>query len=65
MPNMPPGGENKSSEKGMAHAKKSSGSGKVAGIEEHHAGEKGSQGGGVFKIPEYIDHSCVRTPEHK
>jgi hypothetical protein len=39
----------------------------VAGIEEHgHAGEQGHQGGVVFKLPkDYVDHSCVRTPEKK
>ena len=63
---MPGPKENKASEVGMAtrgggHAES------VKGIEgEHgHAGEKGSQGGVVFKIPNYVDHSCVRTPEKK
>ena len=61
---MPGPKENKASMKGEArrgggHAES------VKGIEgEHdHAGEKGE--GVVFKIPDYIDHSCVRTPEKK
>jgi hypothetical protein len=62
MPNMPPGGENKSSHKGM---KKESGHPKsVAGIEDHnHAGERGHQDGVVFRLPkdsDCTDHSKVR-----
>lgn len=62
MPNMPPGGENKSSHKGM---KKESGHPHtVAGIEEHsHAGEQGANHGVVFKLPhesDITDHSKVR-----
>ena len=57
--------ENKPSMKGM---KRESGHpSSVAGIEgEHsHAGEKGHQGGVVFKIPKTCDHSDVMsTPEH-
>ncbi len=63
MPRMPPGGENKSSEKGMSR-KHSTSSETVASIEEHHhAGERGSQGGVVFKLPkdsEVCDHSKIR-----
>lgn len=58
--------ENKPSMKGM---KRESGHpSTVAGIEEHtHAGERGHQGGVVFKIPGGLpDHSCVmKTPEVK
>ena len=63
---MPGPKENKASMKGEAKHHVSPASETVAGIEEHsHAGEQGMHGGVVFRIPEYIDHSCVRTPEKK
>jgi hypothetical protein len=52
MPRMPPGGENKSSEKGMAKA-----SGHPRSVAE-------DEDGVVFKLPkDYVDHSVIRTPE--
>jgi hypothetical protein len=57
--------ENKASEKGM---KRESGHpNSVSSIEHTHAGERGHQGGVVFKIPQGLcDHSDVMsTPEHK
>ena len=65
MPNMPPGAENKGSMKGEAKKRTEHRQESVAGIEEHtHAGERGPNGGVVFKLPkDYVDHSCVRTPE--
>lgn len=60
--------ENKPSMKGMSRPHKGAGSAKVANIEqEYHAGEKGRQGGVVFKIPHGLpDHSEVMsTPECK
>ena len=63
MPRMPPGGENKSSMKGMA---KASGHPKSVAEDEGHAGERGRQDSVVFKLPASVtDHSCVRSPEHK
>lgn len=62
MPRMPPGGENKSAEKGMS--RKHGNAESVAGIEEHsHAGEQGANHGVVFKLPkesDICDHSNVR-----
>jgi hypothetical protein len=63
-----PKDENRASMKGEAKVHKQGGSAKVANIEqEHHAGEKGRQGGVVFKIPKGLpDHSDVMsTPECK
>jgi hypothetical protein len=62
MAKMAPGGENKSSKKGMA--KESGHPSSVKGIEgEHdHAGEKGGKGV-VFRLPadeDCTDHSRVR-----
>ena len=55
--------QNKSSEKGM---KRESGHPKSVAEDEGHAGEKGRQGGVVFKMPkDCVDHSSVRSPEHK
>ena len=55
--------ENKSSVKGM---KRESGHPKSVAEDEGHAGEKGRQGGVVFKMPkDCVDHSNVRSPEHK
>ena len=55
--------QNKSSEKGM---KRESGHPKSVAEDEGHAGEKGRQGGVVFKMPkDCVDHSNVRSPEHK
>jgi len=56
--------ENKASEKGMARASGHPNS--VSAIEQHHAGERGHQGGVVFRLPkdaDCTDHSRVRTPE--
>ena len=53
--------ENKSSEKGM---KRESGHPKTVAEDEGHAGEKGRQGGVVFKLPkdsDCTDHSKVRS----
>lgn len=62
-PRMPPGGENKSSKKGMA---KASGHPKSVAEDEGHAGERHRQGGVVFTLPaSCVDHSNVRSPEHK
>jgi general stress protein YciG len=60
--------ENKSSEKGMA--RESGHPNSVSNImhDRNHAGEKGRQGGTVWRMPkdhEISDHSCVRTPQHK
>lgn len=63
-----PGGENRASMKGMAKKHTDVKAESVRGIEDEHghAGEKGMHGGVVFKLPkDYVDHSCVRTPEKK
>ena len=57
MPNMPPGGENKASEKVEAKAHKSSGSGSVKS--EEHVGSSGSHGI-RFPVHNHPDHSNVR-----
>jgi hypothetical protein len=60
MPKLP--NENRASEGGM---KRTSGHPTTVAKEEGHAGEKGHQGGVVFKIPKTCDHSDVMsTPEH-
>lgn len=68
MVNRAPGGENRASMKGQAKHHPSNKAESVSGIEDEHghAGEKGRQSGVVFKLPrDYVDHSCVRTPEKK
>lgn len=56
-------GENKGSVKGMA---RESGHPKSVAEDEGHAGERGHQKGVVFKLPkDCVDHSNVRSPEHK
>ena len=54
--------ENKSSMKGE---RKESGHPRSVAEDEGHAGERGHQGGVVFKLPkDCVDHSKVRTPQH-
>ena len=58
--------ENKASEKGMGKHLDRGQPNSVSQIEGEHAGERGHQGGVVFKMPKDVtDHSCVRTPEHR
>jgi hypothetical protein len=61
MANMPPGGQNKSSMKGMA---KASGHPKSVAEDEGHAGERSVNKGVVFTLPkdsECTDHSKIRS----
>ena len=56
--------ENKASEKGEAKVRGQPNS--VSGIEGTHAGERGHQGGVVFRLPkDCVDHSRVHTPEKR